>query len=1120
MNQKKKIILFFAIFFPLIFASVFASWVIVNTTQYTPSYNPNSTSALFEAYNNQTKEYNGTYQFPTSTNEDIDDDNISFSYREANTTGKYKSGLPYDVGTYDILLQDETNKYADDVVRFTISQASLTCDVIPEIEEMYEGDPLKITNEEDLIFKGVKGEVITGKLTVSSDVTYPESSTNITETIDVSFTFTPSSEFSKNYTATTITSTVKLNAIAYVKATNNIYFGTIQKALNSSVGTDVYIINGMEIEVSKNIVIPNGKKLLLPYSDEKYYNNASSFLEEAGNTSFIDTNTSNVSTYRNICLYMKNGADIIVQSGGQLLLGGEFKSTGVSRYYSEINLDSGSMIEVNGDFTTYGYIKENSTSFKNTSQSAYSSFYDNSYDSGRGIFVKSTGYLITPIAVYDLKQGSTLSALVNNNICPFNIFNFPNLQTYTEIENGGVFDITVHLIAAGQTVLKNTSVVQKDSSKASLFYLSSGKMAFDYATTNANYTSSSAKTKIYIDGHVEQGYLYIKDYVTIDSRNYYLPISYMFNIIFVENSSYYSNYKLKFMQGSILKIQENATFTINAQFTFYESNSLSEFTSSDGVSYSNKTDAVLINNGTIILESNGSIGARITTENTNGTAKLDFTKASQNALTATSNESTANTNIPTISTTGPFKNHETNEVENLLFKAGEEYYSANSEAIWEGNPLTSYKLIINVASTNYLHNLYNFTIYTSTSADGTENQKTMIENSVLTNYELDCESGTYVRIVVNDAASTIISDTNLTYSADTWYEINKNLTMTINPSQGFKISYSLGGSSGAGSQTFTIKYGTTESNLNKEYKSTSYNGNEIFAQGIYFTISPSSWGKSGYNAKVTQTTYDENNNKTETVLHNGSSQWSSGPYLLDGDYKFEITNWAACITSGSLLTLADGTQKKVEELLDTDLLLVFNHETGQFEAAPLIFVDRDEWTYYDVVNLEFSNGEITRLIYEHGYFNNTLNKYVYITEDNYQEYIGHEFTFYNGNELEKVTLVNSYITNEYVGCYSPVTAYHLNYFVNGFLSMPGGITGLFNIFEYNEDMTYDIDKMNEDIAKYGLYTYEDFKDYLPYEVYLAFPGPYLKVSVGKGYVTFEEILAYIEQYLGRHGLDK
>ena len=235
---------------------------------------------------------------------------------------------------------------------------------------------------------------------------------------------------------------------------------------------------------------------------------------------------------------------------------------------------------------------------------------------------------------------------------------------------------------------------------------------------------------------------------------------------------------------------------------------------------------------------------------------------------------------------------------------------------------------------------------------------------------------------------------------------------------------------------------------------------------------------------------------------------------------YDAVSYGNCIPSGTLLTLADGTQKKVEDLLDTDMLLVFNHETGKFEAAPLIFVDRDEWTYYNVVNLEFSNGTKTRLIYEHGYFDLTLNKYVYITESNYQDYIGHEFAFYDGDKVNSVTLTNSYITNEYVGCYSPVTAYHLNYIVDGYISMPGGIEGLFNIFEYNDDMTYDIEKMNEDIEKYGLYTYEDFKDYLPYEVYLAFPGPYLKVSVEKGYITFEEIIGYIEQYLGRHGLNK
>lgn len=40
------------------------------------------------------------------------------------------------------------------------------------------------------------------------------------------------------------------------------------------------------------------------------------------------------------------------------------------------------------------------------------------------------------------------------------------------------------------------------------------------------------------------------------------------------------------------------------------------------------------------------------------------------------------------------------------------------------------------------------------------------------------------------------------------------------------------------------------------------------------------------------------------------------------------------------------------------------------------------------------------------------------------------------------------------------------------LSMPGGIIGLFNIFEYeNESLKYNIKKKNDDIRKYGLLDY-------------------------------------------------
>jgi hypothetical protein len=214
-----------------------------------------------------------------------------------------------------------------------------------------------------------------------------------------------------------------------------------------------------------------------------------------------------------------------------------------------------------------------------------------------------------------------------------------------------------------------------------------------------------------------------------------------------------------------------------------------------------------------------------------------------------------------------------------------------------------------------------------------------------------------------------------------------------------------------------------------------------------------------------------------------------------------------------LITLADGTQKRGDQITLDDELLVFNHETGKYEAAGIIFIENDGMAEYNVIHLEFSDGTTTKLIYEHGYFDLTLNKYVYITEYNYADFVGHEFAILAGDSYESVTLTNAYVAKEYTGCYSLVTVYHLNYFVDGLFSMPGGITGLFNMFEFGEGLVYDESMMQADIEEYGLYTYEDFAEYLPYEVYAAFPAPQLKVSVGKGMITFEEILGYIEKYL-------
>ena len=222
----------------------------------------------------------------------------------------------------------------------------------------------------------------------------------------------------------------------------------------------------------------------------------------------------------------------------------------------------------------------------------------------------------------------------------------------------------------------------------------------------------------------------------------------------------------------------------------------------------------------------------------------------------------------------------------------------------------------------------------------------------------------------------------------------------------------------------------------------------------------------------------------------------------------------SCVAEGTLITLADGSKKAVEDLTGDEMLLVWNLHTGSFDYAPMLFIDKDPETLYRVINLTFSDGTIVKVISEHGFWDVDMNRYVYLDE-NAAEFIGHRFMKQSGSGMTEVTLTNVEIRTETTRAYSPVTYGHLCYYVNGMLSMPGGITGLFNIFETCGDLPrYDADAMAADIDAYGLFTYEEFRQTYPVseEVFEAFNGRYLKVAIGKGLITQERIGELIERY--------
>ena len=285
------------------------------------------------------------------------------------------------------------------------------------------------------------------------------------------------------------------------------------------------------------------------------------------------------------------------------------------------------------------------------------------------------------------------------------------------------------------------------------------------------------------------------------------------------------------------------------------------------------------------------------------------------------------------------------------------------------------------------------------------------------------------------------------------------------------IYYVNAGQTKATSTTWTIDY----------YKFTGANGAEIDSGKIVFQAASKSTTKPSGNF--------------------GSSSGDSG-------------GSTECITPDTLITLADGTQVRVDSLKGDELLLVWNMEAGKLDYAPIMFVDSESEAEFEVVKLHFSDGTEVKVIGEHGFWDYDLNKYVYL-DRNAADYIGHTFAKQNGDSLEKVTLTDVVIETELTTAWSPVTVGHLCYFVNGMLSMPGGVGGLFNIFEVDpETMTYDYEQIEKDIETYGLFTYEELNAICPLseEMFNAAGGAYLKISIGKGNLTMDELINMITRY--------
>lgn len=342
---------------------------------------------------------------------------------------------------------------------------------------------------------------------------------------------------------------------------------------------------------------------------------------------------------------------------------------------------------------------------------------------------------------------------------------------------------------------------------------------------------------------------------------------------------------------------------------------------------------------------------------------------------------------------------------------------------------------------------------------------------------------------INDLAAL-----DSTVNAFTLYTVfsAKQFTLTMTVGKNESAKYSISGLttvsqttiSASGSKTETVRTGDV----------------------INFTVSASSSSYTVGNTSYSTGTLSKNGNNY-TVIGNGNCTISVADATGGG---------GTCLLPNELVTMADGTQKEIQYVQAGDMIAAFNHETGDIDFVPVTFNEKEEIDWFNIVHLEFSDGNDIGVITEHGFFDLDTMKYEYIDEYNYMNFIGHRFYAINKDYSKKIVeLKRAYITLEHTEVFELPSFYHLNFFADGILSMPGGIKGLFNIFEYGEDLKYDEEAYNRDIELYGLFTYEDLAPLGVTEImFEAYAGKYLKVALGKGILT-EEYLAYlIERYGG------
>jgi len=216
----------------------------------------------------------------------------------------------------------------------------------------------------------------------------------------------------------------------------------------------------------------------------------------------------------------------------------------------------------------------------------------------------------------------------------------------------------------------------------------------------------------------------------------------------------------------------------------------------------------------------------------------------------------------------------------------------------------------------------------------------------------------------------------------------------------------------------------------------------------------------------------------------------------------------SCFAEGTQIALANGTSKAIENITSSDVVKTWNFFEGNYgENGVAILVNHGQKSY-KVLNLQFSNGTKLRTIDDHALFDYKENKFVYLNDKNFNQFIGKEFVATSDKSYSKVTLVNAFVTEEITTAYSITSKKDYNVFAAGLLTVAPP-EAFYNWIEMGDKLKYDVEQFNADLAKYGTLEYEALANYVTREQFEALNGAYLKIAFEKGYFDMDYVIDLI-----------